>query len=117
VELKFGFHGRDEIARLVNGALACVYIPIDEDSMGYVTMEAFCAAKAVLTVKDAGGVLELVHDGATGMVAEPDPNSIAIGLDRLADLSTAREMGLAARALLEGKSLSWKYTIERLLDD
>jgi glycosyltransferase involved in cell wall biosynthesis len=117
VELKFGFHEREEIAGLVNGALACAYAPIDEDSMGYVTMEAFCAAKAVITVRDAGGVLELVHDGATGVVAEPDPNSIAAGLDRLAAVTAAKEMGLAARALLEAKSLSWKYTIDRLLDN
>ena len=117
VELNLGFHGRDEIASLVNGALACAYIPVDEDSMGYVTMEAFCAAKAVLTVRDAGGVLELVRDGATGVVADPDPNSIAAGLDRLADARAAREMGLAGRALLGTKSLSWEHTIERLLDN
>jgi glycosyltransferase involved in cell wall biosynthesis len=117
VELKLGFHGRDEIANFVNGALACAYIPVDEDSMGYVTMEAFCAAKAVLTVRDSGGVLELVRDGATGVVADPDPNSIAAGLDRLADARAAREVGLAARAFLATKSLSWERTIERLLDN
>jgi glycosyltransferase involved in cell wall biosynthesis len=116
VELKLGFHGRHEIATLVNGALACVYVPVDEDSMGYVTMEAFCAAKAVLTARDSGGVLELVRDGATGMVVDPNPNSIAAGLDRLADVRVSRAMGLAARAFLNARSLSWEHTIERLLD-
>ena len=70
VELRFGFHPRDEIADLVNGALACVYLPIDEDSMGYVTMEAFSAGKGVITSCDSGGVLELVRDGETGLVSK-----------------------------------------------
>jgi glycosyltransferase involved in cell wall biosynthesis len=118
VELIFGFHSRDEIANLVNGALACAYLPLDEDSMGYVTMEAFSAAKAVVTTHDSGGVLELVHNGETGLIADPDPQSLAARLDRLAgDARAARDMGRAAKSLLDAKALSWGYTIERLLSD
>jgi len=49
VELHFGFHPREKIADWVNSARACAYLPYDEDSLGYVTMEAFAAGKAVLT--------------------------------------------------------------------
>jgi glycosyltransferase involved in cell wall biosynthesis len=118
VELRFGFHSRDEIADLVNGALACAYLPIDEDSMGYVTMEAFSAGKGVITSCDSGGVLELVHDGETGLVSNPDAHSLAESLDQLGgDLSTARKVGRNAKALLESKALSWDHTIASLLDN
>ena len=118
VELRFGFHSRDEIAGLVNGALACAYLPIDEDSMGYVTMEAFSAGKGVITSCDLGGVLELVHDGETGLVSKPDAHSLAESLDQLGeDLPTARKVGRNAKALLESKGLSWDHTIATLLDN
>jgi glycosyltransferase involved in cell wall biosynthesis len=118
VELRFGLHSRDEIATLVNGALACAYLPIDEDSLGYVTMEAFSAGKSVLTASDSGGVLELVHNEKTGFVAAADSQSLAEKLDCLASHATlAREMGKAAKSLLDSMALSWDHTIARLLSD
>src|SRR5262249_33104983 len=118
VELRFGFHPRDEIARLVNGSLACAYAPIDEDSLGYVTMEAFAAGKCVITTADAGGVLEIVQDGATGYVTDPDPRSLAESFTRIArNKEAAIEMGRAAKALLAAKGLSWPGTIARLLSE
>jgi len=117
VELRFGFHSRDEIASMVNAALACAYLPVDEDSLGYVTMEAFSAGKSVITAYDSGGVLELVRHGETGLVTGADPRSLAEQLDRLAgDRTTATEMGRAAKLLLDSKALSWEHTIARLLN-
>ena len=102
----------------MNGARACAYLPIDEDSMGYVTMEAFSAGKGVITSCDSGGVLELVHDGETGLVSNPDAHSLAESLDQLGgDLPTARKVGRNAKALLESKGLSWDHTIATLLDN
>ena len=34
IDLRFGFHSRDDIARLVNGSAACAYVPIDEELLG-----------------------------------------------------------------------------------
>lgn len=117
VELRLGYRGREEIAALANGALACAYLPIDEDSLGYVTMEAFSAAKAVVTARDAGGLLQIVHDGETGIVAPPEPQAIAAALDRLAgDRDRTITMGRAAKELLESKDITWETTITRLLD-
>jgi glycosyltransferase involved in cell wall biosynthesis len=117
VELRLGFRPREEIAALANGALACAYLPIDEDSLGYVTMEAFSAAKAVITARDSGGLLEIVHDSQTGVVVAPQPLAIAAALDRLAgDRDRTIAMGRAARELLNSKDISWETTISRLLD-
>ncbi|MGH7488045.1 MAG: glycosyltransferase family 4 protein, partial [bacterium] len=57
------------LIELYAGALAVVFPPFDED-YGYVTLEAFLARKAVITTIDAGGPLEFVDDGVTGLVCE-----------------------------------------------
>jgi glycosyltransferase involved in cell wall biosynthesis len=116
IDLRFGFHSRDEIARLVKGSVACAYVPIDEDSLGYVTMEAFSAGKCAITTTDAGGVLEIVRQGETGLISDPEPQSIAKSFAQIADdRNTAIAMGRAAKALLASKGLSWQDTVARLL--
>ena len=116
VELELGFLPRDRLAARTNHALACAYLPTDEDSVGYVTMEAFHAGKAVLTVTDSGGLLEIVRDGETGFVVPPDPEALAEAMDRLfLDRAAAAALGAAGRALWLGKGIAWETTIERLL--
>lgn len=115
VDLRFGFHPRTEIANWVNGALACAYLPYDEDSLGYVTMEAFAAGKAVLTTSDAGGLLELVGP-ETGIVCAPDVASVAEGLNQLLSApERAGRLGRAAKAAWDARELTWEKTIHRLL--
>ncbi|WP_297506515.1 glycosyltransferase family 4 protein [uncultured Caulobacter sp.] len=116
VDLRFGFHPREDIARWANGALICAYLPFDEDSVGYVTMEAFAAGKAVLTVSDSGGLLEIVSQ-ETGAVAEPTPTALAEALERLtSDRAKAIALGRAARDLWRDKNVTWEETVRRLLD-
>ena len=107
---------RSEIAAFVNGSLACAYIPFDEDSLGYVTMEAFSAGKAVVTTSDSGGLLEIVREGETGAVAMPDPEAIGEAIDRVVGSTTrARALGCAARSVLDARQLTWTATVEKLL--
>jgi len=115
VTLKLAFLSRQEIADLANNARACAYLPFDEDSLGYVTMEAFAAGKAVLTTTDSGGLLEIVKNQSTGIVAEPTVEGVARGLETLADAGTARKLGQAAAALWQDRKLTWPRTVERLL--
>ena len=115
VELRLGFHPRADIAAWVNGATACAYLPFDEDSLGYVTMEAFACGKPVLTVTDSGGLLEMVSE-ATGAVVEPTPEALAGALDRLlSQPSRTAALGRAARAEWNGRGLDWSSTVARLL--
>lgn len=107
---------RAEVARYVNGALACAYLPFEEDSVGYVTMEAFTAAKPVLTVTDSGGVLVIVADGQTGWVVAPEPPALAAALDAaMIQRRRTAEMGAAARAAWRELDVTWPSTIARLL--
>jgi glycosyltransferase involved in cell wall biosynthesis len=91
----------------------CVfYAPWDED-YGLVTLEAFHSGKPVVTTTDAGGPLEFVRDGETGLVAAPEPEAVAAALGRLlARPAEAREMGAAGRASVQG--ICWDTVIAAL---
>ena len=107
---------RADLARLVNGARAVAYLPFDEDSLGYCTMEAFQASKPVLTATDAGGVLDIVRDHDTGLVVPPDPQALGSALTMLTENpSWASRLGHAGQAAMKAKKLNWPATITRLL--
>lgn len=116
VKLDLRFLSRSELAKYVNNANACAYIPFDEDSLGYVAMEAANAKKPIITLSDSGGVLGLVEHGVTGWVADPNLESIAEALNQASVQShVTSEMGRAAYELWLKHNVSWPSTIERLL--
>ncbi|HEU5321154.1 MAG TPA: glycosyltransferase, partial [Methylomirabilota bacterium] len=92
---------------------AVFFAPFDED-YGFVTLEAFRSAKAVVTTHDSGGPAELVQDAATGFVSPPTPEAVAESLDRLArDRGLAERMGQAALAASAGHT--WARAVEVLV--
>jgi len=96
--------------------LAAAYLPEDEDSYGYPSIEASHSSKAIITTNDSGGVLELVVDGVNGFVAAPAPGALAEAMDRLySDKALAAEMGRRAQVRLQEIGISWPNVIERLL--
>ena len=115
VELRLSFLPRSDLAELVNNARACASIPIDEDSMSYVAMEAFAAKKCVITATDSGGLLEIVKTNETGFVVPPDPVQIAATFDQVAREKHARELGRAARNLWDRLDITWVSRIDQLL--
>ena len=64
-----------EKALWLSTALAAAYIPEDEDSYGYPSLEAAQSAKPILTTTDSGGVLEFVEDGRNGRIVPPEPRA------------------------------------------
>lgn len=116
VDLRLRFLPTEEKRDLLAGALAVCYLPVDEDSFGYVTAEAMTAGKPVVTLTDSGGVLNLVHDGETGEVAEPQADAVAAAFDRLAgDRPRTAALGRAASREVARLGLSWDHVIEELL--
>jgi glycosyltransferase involved in cell wall biosynthesis len=90
-----------------------VYAPFDED-FGYVTLEAFLAARPVITSRDSGGPLEFVRDGENGMIVDPDPKAIAAAINTLsADRAAAERFGAVGCAL--ARTITWDGIIEQLL--
>lgn len=116
VTLDTRFLPREELAALVNNCSASAYIPYDEDNVGYVTLEAFQASKPMITTTDSGGVLEIVRDGHTGLVAEPNAAALGEAMARMmAQPAQAVRMGRAGHALLEERDITWTKTLARLL--
>ncbi|HEV3079583.1 MAG TPA: glycosyltransferase family 4 protein [Gemmataceae bacterium] len=105
----------EEKQRWYAGALGALYLPYMEDSYGYPCLEAFHAEKPVITCSDSGGTLELVEDGRTGLVAEPDPRSLAEAMDRLfEERQRAPALGRRGRERIAELGISWDHVIARL---
>ena len=108
-----GYVSDDEVVELLQDALAVVYAPYDED-YGYVTLQAFLAGKPVITTADAGGVLEWVTDGETGLITDGTAAGLGAAVDRLAaDRELAVRMGAAGRE--RAAALGWPRVVETLL--
>ena len=110
------FAGRvseSELADLYARCLAVYYAPVDED-YGMVPLEAFLAEKPVLTTTDAGGPLEVVADGSTGLVVTPDVAEIARALSWLREhREEAASYGRAGKAI--ATEVTWDRAIAKLL--
>jgi glycosyltransferase involved in cell wall biosynthesis len=113
---RVSFAGRvdnSELTDLYARCLAVYYAPVDEDS-GLVPYEAFLSTKPVITTRDAGGPLEVVEDGRTGLVCEPTAAAVAEACDRLAEhRETARELGSLGKT--QAEQVTWDATIDKLL--
>jgi glycosyltransferase involved in cell wall biosynthesis len=96
--------------------LASIYIPFDEDSYGYPSLESYHAGKCVITATDAGGTSELIQDGINGFVVEPAPQAIAAAMDKLySDRRLARDLGQAGAPRLDELGITWSRVVEKLL--
>lgn len=116
VELILRYISDEEKVELLAGARAVAYLPHDEDSYGYVTVEGMLSGKPVITTDDSGGILQLVRDQATGLVTPAAPEALAIAMARLcADEKLSAEMGRAGRELVRELDLSWDSVLEKLL--
>jgi glycosyltransferase involved in cell wall biosynthesis len=106
---------QEKVERLEN-ALALAYLPFDEDSYGYPTIEAAHARRCTVTVSDSGGVGEFVKDGVTGLVTEPHPSAVAHAFDRLyADRILASRLGKRAGERVAELGIDWDTVVARLL--
>jgi glycosyltransferase involved in cell wall biosynthesis len=111
-----GWISEEEKARWMAGACGALYLPFQEDSYGYVTLEAFHSAKPVITLTDSGGTDELVEHEHNGLILEPTAEALAAGMERLwSARQRTREMGQAAYETLARRKIDWNYVIERLV--
>ncbi len=116
VKIDLRFLPQQVYANYVNNAAAVAYLPFDEDSLGYVAMEAATAAKALISTHDSGGILGLAKHEETGWVAGPNPESLAQIMNTVFnDTVRTKCYGLAAQALWKSLEVNWPQTIEKLL--
>jgi glycosyltransferase involved in cell wall biosynthesis len=110
------FTGRvppEELADLYATCFATFYAPVDED-FGLGPYESFLSGKPVITATDAGGPLEVVHNGATGRVVAPEAVAVAEAAVWLRDHpDEATAYGRAGQAV--ATEVTWDRAIGRLL--
>jgi glycosyltransferase involved in cell wall biosynthesis len=105
---------QSEKLELIGRALAMAYIPTDEDSYGYPSLEGAHAEKPTLTTSDAGGVLEFVQDGS-GLIVPPNPVALAEAMDQLySDRVRTKQMGLAANHRISDLKIDWPTVVAAL---
>lgn len=115
VKILSTFITEEEKVELFANSLGCTYIPYDEDSYGYVTLEAYHSQKPVITCTDSGGTDIVVKDGVTGFIVEPEPKALAEAMDKLYDnKKIAERMGRAGLDHILSLDITWNNVIERL---
>jgi glycosyltransferase involved in cell wall biosynthesis len=91
-----------------------VAVTASGEDLGYVPLEAFLSGKAVLTTEDAGGPLEFVRDGETGLVVAPRPDALGVAL-RLAWSRPDALAALGEAGRRRAAALSWDEPVAKLL--
>lgn len=92
-----GWTGEAELRALVAGAVATIYVPVEED-FGMSPVESMAAGKPVIGVAE-GGLLETVVPGETGLLVPPgfSPADLVAAVEAL-DAAKALRMRAAAEA-------------------
>jgi glycosyltransferase involved in cell wall biosynthesis len=103
----------EKMLSLLAEARLVAVAPSGED-LGYVPLEAFLSGKPVLTTDDAGGPLEFVRDGETGLVVPPRAEAIGAALEiAWRNVEALSRMGERGRSV--AAALDWDRTVGALL--
>ena len=103
----------EELARAYASA-DMFFFPSATDTFGQVILEAQASGLPVLAVA-AGGPLELIENGANGLLRDADGTQLASGLVELAGSPLLRER-LASAGLAAVRERTWERALERLAD-
>ncbi len=105
-----GWSRDEDLIDLIANALACIYIPLDED-FGMSAVEAMAAGKPVIGVAE-GGMIETVLDRQTGILLPPDPD-----VERIAVAVREMTASFALSMRLPCEQRATNFTAKRFLDD
>lgn len=107
----------EEKIDLYANSLGCVYIPLDEDSYGYPSLESYYSRKPVITCTDSGGTLEIIEDEMNGFIVAPEAKAIAASFDRLYnDKQLAKKMGEDGLGKLKSMNITVDNMVRRLTE-
>ncbi len=103
----------DYFARCLCG----LYIPFDEDSYGYTSLEAHHSQKGIITCTDSGGTDELIVDGYNGLIVSPDPERLAEQFDKLyEDKLFAKKLGENGNNRMNELKINWDNVVGRFTE-
>lgn len=106
----------DEKIEFYAKCLGCIYLPLDEDSYGYPSLESYHSRKPVITCNDSGGTLEIVEHGVNGFISSPDPKELAGYFDQIYNQKNlAEKMGTAGQERIYYMNISWENVVQRFV--
>jgi glycosyltransferase involved in cell wall biosynthesis len=92
-----GWVNQTELGRLREQAHALVHTPEEHDPFPLVVLEGMAAGLPIVGTLNAGSVADRVVDGMNGVIVEPgNPQSIALGVERLLEPGALSRMSLAS---------------------
>ncbi len=90
-----------------------VAIPSRNEPFGLVLLEAWSAGRCVVA-SDVGGLAENIEHEADGVKVQPHPDSIALGLSRVADCP-GKALSMGQKGLSKVKRcFGWSRVAERM---
>ena len=108
-----GFMRGEELVRAYRAADVFLF-PSTTETFGLVALEAMACGVPVIAA-DAGGVRDIIRDGETGLLFDPErPAEIGAMVRRLKE-SSELQRGLAERGLHHARSRSWQATMDQLI--
>lgn len=110
-----GFVPDEDLLDLYAGCRGVLYAPVDED-YGYVPVEGFLSRRPAITTSDAGGPLEFVEDGRTGLVRPPDVPALAAAIDAVFAFPRARLRELGDEGHTRVAHINWDTVVEALAE-
>jgi glycosyltransferase involved in cell wall biosynthesis len=108
-----GYLGGEELAAAYAAADIFAF-PSPNETLGNVVLEAMASGLPVVTPR-AGGVLDHVEHGVTGLLVDPEVNQDFINAIKLLveTPSYARKLGQTGRSRVEGRT--WAFVLDKLL--
>ncbi len=109
-----GFLRGDDLVRAYRSADVFLF-PSTTETFGLVALEAMACGVPVIAA-NAGGVRDIIRDGETGLLFDPErPAEIGALVRGLKERPELRA-GLAERGLLHARGRSWQATMDQLID-
>jgi glycosyltransferase involved in cell wall biosynthesis len=88
----------------------CVVCPAYEEDYGLTAIEAMAFGKPVIACSDGGGYVELVKNGETGFIVEPNGKAIANAIRYLID-NPEQLKEMSKNAFEESRKYSWENAV------
>lgn len=101
----------DSVRDKYYASASVVIAPAWNEDYGLTALEAFAFGRPLVVCSDGGGLAEIVTHEVNGLIAEPNPTSIAAAIRRILDDSE-----LAANLVAGGRTALANYTLENALD-